>query len=113
MKRMTGMLVAATAAVGLVAGSAGMAAASYHAKPAYNAPAKKAYKQPAYNSGYSGNYPPAYCFSGPTYNPPGYYLQNCQPPQAWINWCSGKYRSFQPHNGYYKNYDGYWHFCGH
>jgi len=30
---------------------------------------------------------------------------------AWYQYCSGKYDSFNPKTGYYKGYDGQYHFC--
>lgn len=29
----------------------------------------------------------------------------------WYRYCSSKYRSFNPHTGYYHGYDGHQHFC--
>ncbi len=31
--------------------------------------------------------------------------------QAWLNYCSSKFRSFDPRTGTYKGYDGLRHFC--
>ncbi len=31
--------------------------------------------------------------------------------RAWYNYCSDRYRSFNPRTGYYLGYDGRYHFC--
>ena len=59
------------------------------------------------NSGRRAAPPPAPVYDpGPP--PPGYG------DQGWMSACASKYRSFQwsgPHEGQFKGFDGYWHWC--
>lgn len=102
MKRLLGTLLVAGFAAGMTAGSTQIVLAE---EDAYGT--KKS--EPVY---YSGDYPPAYCYSDPTYEPPKGYLENCEPPKEWVAYCEYTYPTFTAYNGYYKADDGYWRYCG-
>ncbi|MHC5307853.1 BA14K family protein [Bartonella sp. LJL80] len=58
--------------------------------------------------------PPAYYPAAPAYYPPApaAYRPVYQPwTPAWHQYCSSKYRSFNPQTGTYRGYDGMDHFC--
>jgi hypothetical protein len=55
------------------------------------------YGDPYYDDG------PAYGYSG------GYSAAPWSP--AWYDYCSSRYRSFDPRTGYFLGYDGQYHFC--
>jgi hypothetical protein len=127
MRNLLGVILSAGLVAGLAtAVSTSGALADYHGggykapKKVYVAPKKvyvapkKVYVAPkkVYVPVYSGEYPPAYCYPGPTYDPPSGYSEGCAPPQEWVSWCDYKYKSFNEYNGYYKGYDGYYHYCG-
>ena len=86
---------------------------SYAPKPYY--PKKKYYKKqyyappPVYE--YNGDYPSAACYGADTYDAPSGYAEGCTPPPEWITYCDHKWQSFDPETGYYKGYDGYYHYC--
>ena len=51
-------------------------------------------------------------------HPPGYYYYQAPPKvyyrsgnDDWFYYCTRRYKSFNPHTGMYKGYDGYWHYC--
>ena len=83
----------------------GYAPKVYHPKTYY----KKQYVAPVY--AYNGDYPPASCYGENTYDPPSGYSEGCAPPPEWVTYCDHKYQSFDSDNGYYKGYDGYYHYC--
>ena len=78
----------------------------YHPKHYYQ---KQYTPPPSYT--YSGDYPPASCYGENTYDPPSGYSDGCAPPPEWVSYCEHKYQSFDADNGYYKGYDGYYHYC--
>ncbi|WP_244327915.1 BA14K family protein [Roseibium sp. RKSG952] len=84
----TGAAIAGGFAAGAIVGSA-LAAPRYAAPP------------PRYN--YAP--PPRYVAPAPVY----YRPQPWTP--AWYQYCSGKYRSFNPNTGYYLAYSGNYRFC--
>jgi hypothetical protein len=46
--------------------------------------------------------------------PPAYYRASYGPPpwtEEWYDYCSYRYRSFNPRTGYFMGYDGYPRFC--
>jgi hypothetical protein len=43
------------------------------------------------------------------YGPVGYGAAPWSP--AWYDYCSSRYRSFNPETGYFRGYDGEFHFC--
>ena len=79
----------------------------YHPKYYY----KKPYYAPPPVYTYSGDYPPQACYGQNTYDPPDGYSDGCAPPPEWITYCQHRYQSFDADNGYYKGYDGYYHYC--
>ena len=72
----------ALGAAGLVLGLSALAS-----RPSYGDPY---YRRPAY--GYGG-------YGAAPWSP------------AWYDYCSSRYRSFNPRTGYFKGYDGQFHFC--
>ena len=84
----------------------------YHPKPYYPKPYYKKSYTPPPSYTYDGDYPPASCHGENTYEPPDGYSDGCAPPPEWVTYCEHKYQSFNADNGYYKNYDGYYHYCG-
>lgn len=97
-KRDNGNAIAA-GVIGLAAGAIIAGALSQPSSPSYAPPPPRVYypPQPAYNA-----YPPA----------PVQYRGGAQPwSQAWYNYCSQKFRSFNPKTGTYRGYDGADHFC--
>ena len=49
---------------------------------------------------------PSYGYAEPSYS---YRPAPWSP--AWYDYCSDRYRSFNPRTGYFKGYDGEYHFC--
>lgn len=90
----------AAGVIGLAAGAIIAGALAQSNTPTYAAPAPRVYypPQPAYNA-----YPAA---------PAKVKYRGAQPwSQAWYNYCTQKYRSFNPKTGTYRGYDGANHFC--
>jgi hypothetical protein len=77
----------ALGAAGLVLGLSALASRPSYGDPYY-------YGRPSY---------------GPAYGPAGYGASPWSP--AWYDYCSNRYRSFDPRTGYFKGYDGEFHFC--
>ena len=48
---------------------------------------------------------------GPYYGQGVYYGHPSPWSPGWYRYCSSKYRSFNPHTGYFVGYDGRHHFC--
>lgn len=92
----------AAGVIGLAAGAIIAGALSQPSTPTYAPPPPpRVYypPQPAYNA-----YPPAPASVK--------YRGGAQPwSQAWYNYCSQKFRSFNPKTGTYRGYDGADHFC--
>lgn len=85
----------AAGVIGLAAGALIAGALSQPSQPTYIAP------EPGYNP--PVNYYPA---------PPANYKGSAQPwTKAWYNYCTSKFRSFNPQTGTYRGYDGQDHFC--
>jgi hypothetical protein len=45
------------------------------------------------------------------YAEPSYSYRPAPWSPAWYDYCSDRYRSFNPRTGYFKGYDGEYHFC--
>jgi hypothetical protein len=77
--------------VGIALGAAGLVLglSALASRPSYGDPY---YDRPAYG-----------------YGPVGYRAAPWSP--AWYDYCSSRYRSFNPRTGYFKGYDGQFHFC--
>jgi hypothetical protein len=91
----------AAGVLGLAAGAIIAGAIAQPSAPSYAPPPPPAYypPQPSYNA-----YPPA--------SAPVKYRGGAQPwSKAWYNYCSQKFRSFNPETGTYRGYDGANHFC--
>lgn len=48
-------------------------------------------------------------YARPAYGPVGYAPAPWSP--AWFEYCSSRFRTFSPQTGYYKGFDGEFHFC--
>lgn len=90
----------AAGVIGLAAGAIIAGALAQPSTPTYAAPPRVYYPpQPAYNT-----YPSAPATVK--------YRGGAQPwSKAWYNYCSQKFRSFNPKTGTYRGYDGADHFC--
>jgi hypothetical protein len=55
--------------------------------------------------------PPVYYPPAPTYSRPVVYHSYEPWTGAWYDYCSDRYRSFNPNTGTYRGYDGREHFC--
>mmetsp|Transcript_8604 Transcript_8604/g.11227 ORF Transcript_8604/g.11227 Transcript_8604/m.11227 type:complete len:151 (-) Transcript_8604:269-721(-) len=93
----------------VVWGIIGLAAGAIIANSANNHRKTRVYQQPVPQTRYPGanHYPPA---PGKHYQTRSYV--SYEPwSQGWYNYCSQKYRSFNPKKGTFRGYDGKDHFC--
>lgn len=65
--------------------------------------------QPGYQPGYQPDYDDKYYPAPPTPHRNTYALEPWS--RAWFDYCSDRYRSFNPRTGTYRGYDGRDHFC--